>query len=141
MREVWCEGVWSMNSEDLTDDEVIKKELADRKKRYTSRNKKRNTIKKDLERQLKDKNVTHSHYVDLIKDYLSLWDIKNELIHDIDTKGVSVMYKNGANQYGWKKNDSVRELTTVNNQMLKLLSELGLKVNDLEAKEDEEFVL
>lgn len=68
-----------------------------------------------------------TYYMDLIEDYLRLWDIKNELIKDIEERGVQVKYQNGANQWGYKKNDSVTELVKYNAQMLKLMAELGLK--------------
>ena len=94
----------------------------------------RKKIQKSLLKQLEDKNLKTDFFVDLVNDYMSMWDIKNKLIEDIEEKGVSMKYKNGANQYGYKQNASVRELTTVNNQMLKILKDLGIKA---EVKEDD----
>ena len=101
----------------------------------------RDEIREDLLEQVRERNIVESHFVDLVNDYMALWDIKNELIKDIKEKGVSVKYQNGANQWGYKKNDSVRELTTVNNQMLKILNDLGLKPSKIEVEQDEEFDL
>lgn len=101
----------------------------------------RDEIREDLLEQLRERNVVESHFVDLVNDYMALWDIKNALIDDIKEKGVSVKYQNGANQWGYKKNDSVRELTTVNNQMLKILNDLGLKPSKVEVEQDDEFDL
>ncbi len=98
-------------------------------------------IREDLLEQLRERNIVESHYIDLVNDYIALWEIKNELIKDIKEKGVSVKYQNGANQWGYKKNDSVRELTNVNNQMLKILNDLGLKPAKVEVEQDEEFEL
>ena len=95
----------------------------------------RDEIREDLLEQLRERNVVESHFVDLVNDYMALWDIKNALIDDIKEKGVSVKYQNGANQWGYKKNDSVAELQRTNNQMLKLLSHLGLKPSRAEAEE------
>lgn len=98
-------------------------------------------IKRDLIDQLERNGVYGSHYLDLINDYMALWDIKNSLIRDIKERGVTTKYQNGANQWGYKKNDSVVELNRTNAQMLKLLNELGLKAANFEAvdEDDEEM--
>lgn len=88
---------------------------------------KRTAVKEDLIAQLEKDGVVGEFYLDLVNDYMAMWDVKNMLIEDIETKGVSVRYQNGENQFGYKKNDSVAELQRTNNQMLKLLSHLGLK--------------
>ena len=99
---------------------------------------KRNDVKNDLLDQLERNEVYGNHYIDLIDDYMAMWDVKNSLIKDIHEKGVSVKYQNGENQWGYKKNDSVRELTNVNNQMLKLLDSLGLKASKFETEDDDD---
>ena len=86
-------------------------------------------IKKGLIDQLERNGVFGSHYLDMIDDYMSLWDIKNKLIKDIRLRGVSVEWNNGGGQHGFKKNDSVGELAKINAQMLKVLNELGLKAS------------
>lgn len=98
----------------------------------------RTRIRQDLIDQLERRGVYGQHYLDLINDYMALWDVKNALIKDIKERGVSVKYQNGKNQWGHKKNDSVTELTKVNAQMLKILSELGLRAVDFEVDADEE---
>lgn len=100
---------------------------------------KKTQIKQDLLDQLERNGVFGQHYIDLVNDYISMWEIKNKLIKDIKEKGVSVKYQNGENQWGYKKNDSVRELTNVNNQMLRLLDSLGLKPSKFEAEEDDDW--
>lgn len=99
---------------------------------------KRAKIKEDLLDQLERNGVYGQHYIDLVNDYMALWDVKNQLIKDIKDKGVSIKYQNGENQWGYKKNDSVRELTNVNNQMIKLLDALGLKVSKFETDENDD---
>lgn len=93
------------------------------------------SIKKGLIEQFKKNKISGDHYLDLINDYMAMWDIKNKLIKDIKDKGVSVKYQNGENQWGHKKNDSVGELNRINAQMLKVLDFLGLKVSDSEKEE------
>jgi len=88
---------------------------------------KRDQIRNDLLDQLERNGIVGEFYVDLINDYMAMWDVKNKLIADIETKGVSIRYQNGENQWGYKKNDSVGELQRTNNQMLRILDHLGLK--------------
>ena len=84
-------------------------------------------IRNSLLEQLESRGINTSVYIDLINDYMALWVVKQNLIKDISQRGVNIEYKNGENQYGTKQNDSVLNLIKVNNQMLKILSELGLK--------------
>lgn len=86
----------------------------------------RDEIKEDLLNQLKENGTEGKQYTDLVEDYMSFWDIKNRLILDINTRGVSIKWKNGK-QTGIRKNDSIQELNKTSAQMLKILSELGLK--------------
>lgn len=93
-------------------------------------------IKRDLVDQLERNGVCGSHYLDLINDYMSLWEIKNNLIKDIKTRGVSIEWNNGGGQKGFKKNDSIAELNKTNAQMLKILNELGLKASNSGSADD-----
>lgn len=88
---------------------------------------KKSAIKKDLLEQLKNNGIFRETYIDLVEDYISLWEIKNKLIEDIKERGVTIEYQNGREQWGYKKNDSINELNKTSTQMLKILSELGLK--------------
>lgn len=94
-------------------------------------------IKCDLLAQLEANGTKGRYYVDLIEDYMHLWITKSLLIADIESKGISVKYNNGGGQSGYKKNESITELNKTNAQMLKLLSELGLKPTDSFGDEDE----
>ena len=102
---------------------------------FGASNQRRHLIKTDLLDQLERNGVVGEFYIDLVNDYMAMWDVKNKLIDDIQEKGVSVRYQNGENQFGYKKNDSVAELQRTNNQMLKLLDHLGLKPSRQETAE------
>ncbi len=93
-------------------------------------------IKQDLIDQLERQGVYGTQYLDLVHDYMALYDIKNKLIKDIKKRGVTVKYQHGKDQWGYKKNDSIAELNKTNAQMLKILSELGLKATNLEPESD-----
>lgn len=94
-------------------------------------------IRSDLLDQLERKGIYGKQFEDLVEDYMSLWIIKNMLINDIESRGVSVIYNHGGGQKGYKKNDSIAELNKTNGQMLKLLNELGIKVTVAESEDDE----
>lgn len=95
-------------------------------------------IKEDMLDQLERKGVYGNHYLALVNDYLSLYEIKEMLIKDIKNRGVVVEYQNGREQWGIKKNDSIAELNKTNAQMLKILSELGLKGASLEMSDSDD---
>ena len=103
-----------------------------------ARKHKKTLIKESLIKQLKEKGTEANHYLDLIDDYMSMWDIKKKLIKDIEKRGVSIKYQNGPNQWGYKKNDSIAELIKTNGQMLKILNELDLKVSEIEKIDEDE---
>lgn len=97
-------------------------------------------IQDSLLAQLDEKGLTQPHYQSLVNDYIAFWETKKLLIDDIRERGVSVRYDNGGGQSGYKKNDSVAELVKVSGQMLKILSELGLRGADIKViAEDEEL--
>ena len=93
-------------------------------------------VKQDLIDQLERQGVYGAQYLDLIHDYMALYDIKNKLIRDIKKRGVTCKYQHGENQWGYKKNDSIAELNKTNAQMLKILNELGLKATKIEREPD-----
>ena len=96
-------------------------------------------IQSALLNELENKGIQKEYYIDLINDYMAMWIVKQKLIKDIAERGVTIEYQNGANQKGMKQNDSVLNLTKINNQMLKILSELGLKGAEQEGDYDEEL--
>lgn len=96
-------------------------------------------IKTDLLDQLDRNGTTGKYYVDLVSDYMDLWITKCLLVEDIQERGVSVEYDNGGGQKGRKKNDSVEQRIKVNAQMLKLLSELGIKPTQTGGDGDDEM--
>ena len=108
----------------------------DKKVKKPTKKQIRDGIKKDLQDQLERNRTRGKHFEDLVNDYLSLWEIKEKLIKDIKKKGVSIMYQHGKDQSGYKKNDSITELNKTHAQMLKILSELGLRPSGEPATED-----
>lgn len=84
-------------------------------------------IRTDLLDQLERNGTFGEYYIDLIEDYMSLYETKNMLKKDILKRGVTVTYNNGGGQSGVKKNDSIEQLLKVNTQMIKILDAIGIK--------------
>ena len=95
-------------------------------------------IRGSLLQQLKDTNNLNAHFKGLVEDYMCLYVIKNCLIEDIGLRGVVCEYRNGATQYGYKRNDSTTELVKVNAQMLKILSQLKIQPKEVELIEEDD---
>lgn len=97
-------------------------------------------IKSDILDQMERNGTVGKYYIDMVDDYMELYDTKKKLIKDIKDRGVSVYYNNGGGQQGYKKNDSVDQLLKVNQQMLKILAALGIKPSqDGDPDDDEEM--
>ena len=103
-------------------------------------NEKEKNLKKyeELKEELKQQLITKDNYnkitIELLEKCINFTKIEDELIKDIDKRGVSIAWNNGGGQKGRKKNDSIAELTKVNAQKIKILDKLGIKAP--ESKED-----
>ena len=93
------------------------------------RTKKYREIEKDLKAQLEANGTFGEHFLDLVDDYMSMYVTKMLLTKNIQERGVIIPYNNGGGQSGMKKNEAVDMFNKTNAQMLKLLSDLGLKAN------------
>lgn len=87
----------------------------------------RSKIEKALNDQLKANNTDTQYYNDIVTDYMRLWDIKTDLLEDIEKRGVSVEWNNGGGQCGVKSNDSIALLLKVSDRMTRLLDAMGIK--------------
>lgn len=95
-------------------------------------------IQESLIEELRKNGNDSRFFIDLVKDYMSLWVIKNKLIDDIEERGVVSKYQNGETQWGYKRNDSVGELNKVSAQMLKILTQLKIQPKVVESVPDDE---
>ncbi len=86
-------------------------------------------IEEDLRDQLESNGTFGKHFEDMVSDYMAMYVTKTLLVEDIQKRGTIVPYNNGGGQSGYKKNEAVDMFNKTNAQMLKLLSELGLKAN------------
>lgn len=95
-------------------------------------------IKKSLLDTLKKSNNFTPYFENLVEDYMSLYETKEQAKAEIEEKGVMVEYQNGKNQSGYKKNDMIEVILKVNAQMIKILDKLGINIDgDLGFDDDE----
>ena len=98
---------------------------------------KRQAIEQSLMEQLALMGGNKDHYVDLISDYMGLWDVKNTLFEDIKKRGVTYRDVSSVGVEMQKNNPSVKELVMVNKQMLSVLKELGLSTANANSGEED----
>lgn len=90
-------------------------------------------VRESLLLQLSAKRANVEHFADLVDDYMKLWEAKEKLHEDIEKRGV--VYE-GVTSTGFpaiKNNGSVKEVVSVNRQMLMILKELGLTTESVAA--------
>ncbi len=83
-------------------------------------------VKESLIEQLVIRNLDQEFFSDMIKDYMSLWGVKNKLVADIKKRGINYKDYSSTGKLMWKSNPSVKELVLVNRQMLSILKELKI---------------
>lgn len=83
-------------------------------------------IKESLIKQLEVKNANVAHFMDLICDYMVLYDTKKALQKDIKKRGVSYETSSASGFPITKQNQSVKDLVAVEKQMMVMLKEMGL---------------
>ena len=101
---------------------------------------KRSMIRNDLIRQLESKGADTKYYLNLVEDYMFLYDQKEMLQKNIEENGAIVEYVNSRGIPSRKKNEACDMLLKTNMQMLKTLEFLRINPNDIVqvAKKDEE---
>ncbi len=83
-------------------------------------------IKESLIKQLETKGANVAHFIDLIYDYLELYETKKKLQTDIKKRGVSYKTTSASGYEIIKQNQSVKDVVAVEKQMLSILKEMGL---------------
>lgn len=99
----------------------------------------RQRIEASLLEQLEMKGADMDHFVDLVRDYMSLWDVKNDLLKDIKERGVMYRDFSSVGIEMMKNNPSVRELVGINRQMLSILKDLDINTKTVALFDDDEM--
>lgn len=111
-------------------------ELIDKEKDLT-RTKPYRDIRRDLMEQLERNGTVGEQFRGLVDDYMKMWVIKEKLAADIKERGVLVTAVGPGGREYLKKNDSVDQLPKYNAQMMKLLSEIGIKPDQNTGDDDD----
>ncbi len=98
----------------------------------------RQRIEESLLEQLEMKGADMDHFVDLVRDYMSLWDVKNDLLKDIKERGVMYRDFSSVGIEMMKNNPSVRELIGINRQMLSILKDLDINTKTVALFNDDD---
>lgn len=107
------------------------------KKRATQKEK---LVKESLINQLKLQNKAAEFYTNMVDDYMSYWRLKEELIKDIDEKGIRYSYINGNGVQTEKPNESVQNLQKTTATMLKILNDLNLREPLMDNTDEDEYL-
>ncbi|MBJ8025390.1 P27 family phage terminase small subunit [Bacillus cereus] len=97
-------------------------------------------IKQGLLQQLENANLNGMHYVDLVDDYITLFDTKNKLAREIKKNGPMIEWQNSESQKGMKANPATKEFRETNKRMTDLLKVLGLKEPVYDGSNDDDDV-
>lgn len=96
---------------------------------------KRETLRKrvriSLEKQLIAKGADIDLFRDQINDYMSMWDLKEQLKDDIEEHGLRLNYSTANGGKVEKDNPSVKQLPLINKQMLMLLKQMEISTDSV----------
>nr|WP_255787136.1 P27 family phage terminase small subunit [Bacillus cereus group sp. BfR-BA-01355] len=89
---------------------------------------------------MENANLNGMHYVDLVDDYITLFDTKNKLAREIKKNGPMIEWQNSESQKGMKANPATKEFRETNKRMTDLLKVLGLKEPIYDGSNDDDDV-
>ena len=87
---------------------------------------KKKSVVESLTDQLIQMGADSDCFIDLVNDYMGLWEIKNDLLKDIKKRGVVYTDVSSVGVPMQKNNPSVKELVNVNRQMVSILDRLNI---------------
>lgn len=70
-------------------------------------------------------------FKDQIRDYMTMWDLKEKLKEDIEENGLRLYYTTANGGEAEKDNPSVKQLPLINKQMLMLLKQLDVSTDKI----------
>lgn len=97
-------------------------------------------IKQDLLQQLENSGLYGMHYIDLVDDYMTMFDVKNKLAREMKKNGPMIEWQNSESQKGVKVNPATKEFRETNKRMTELLKVLGLKEPVYEGNDDDDDI-
>lgn len=97
---------------------------------------KRIQIKESLERQLKDRGADVSHFQALLEDYMFFYDMLKKMKADIKKNGTTIEAVSAAGKTYTKENPAVKQAAMYNQQMLRILKEMGITTDTCRPPDD-----
>lgn len=95
-----------------------------------------NNIEKSLLDQLKARNALIDAFKGLISDYAAMYNVCEKLKNDIKERGITVVEYTASGRAVNKPNPSIKELRDTNKSMLMILKQLGLDLDTVKVKAD-----
>lgn len=100
---------------------------------------KRESIEKSLQTQLKALQADVPHFNDLIDTYMAMWDTQEGLKKDIKKRGVKCIEMMSTGVEKTIDNPAIKDMVTINKQMILILKELHLTTDESTGKNDVEL--
>lgn len=98
----------------------------------------RKAVETSLLNQLEGKGTDIPALENLVEDYMSFWDKKEELNDDLQKRGTVITEYNFKGEPYQKENPSLKSMIMVNKQMLAILKELRLTADRIVTTEDDD---
>ena len=98
-----------------------------------------NSIRKSLQKQLKDMGANLAHFESLVNDYCFMWEQCEEMKKNIQEKGLVYESISSTGAEFERENPCTKNLLQYNKQMLAILKELYLSTDNITAEEDDEL--
>jgi len=95
-----------------------------------------NNIEKSLIDQLKARNAFIDAFKGLVSDYVAMYSVCEELKADIKERGITIVDYTASGRAVNKPNPSIKELRDTNKSMLMILKQLGLDLDTVKVKSD-----
>ena len=95
----------------------------------------RTRLRDDILDHITQRGYLGQHYEDLVETYMSFWDVLQNLLDDIDERGVCVRWQNSETSFGVKKNESISEAVKVSSSMSRIWQLLDLHPVDDDDKD------
>lgn len=115
------------NSLSVNDEKHSGKSDENKQKYYRKQSK--GAIKASLIKQLSAKNALVPHFIALVDDYMEFYSLSEKLKKDISVRGLSIKQQTATGIEQQKENPSVRNLISVNRQMISILAQMELTTN------------
>lgn len=93
-------------------------------------------LRESLEKQLKDRGADVFHFQALLDNYIFFYEIERKLQSDIKKNGTTIEAVSAAGKKYNKENPAVKQAAMYNQQMLRILKEMGITTDTCRPPDD-----